>query len=90
MFERITIKALAIELGYKDKRSVIKWCKNNGVRILKFIGSNKRYINKNEFERAISSAIHDENNHTEPEVQSTYHAQGNHEKSFLAILRSLD
>lgn len=50
MLERIYIKDLTIKLNCKDIRSVKNWCNKNDVAILCDIGSNKRYVIKEEFE----------------------------------------
>lgn len=40
------------ELVYKDRRSVWNWCRKMGVRIFCDIGSNRKYLNREEFEFA--------------------------------------
>lgn len=49
MFEFISIKEVGKELDYKDCRSVMKWCNNNGIGIL---GDKRKYVIKIEFEVA--------------------------------------
>jgi len=50
MIPKINIKEAAKELGYKDCRSVKRWCNNHNIKILSDIGSNRQYILKEEFE----------------------------------------
>jgi len=50
MIPKINIKEAAKELGYKDFRSVRRWCDNHNIKILFDFGSNRQYILKEEFE----------------------------------------
>ncbi|MFA6924898.1 MAG: hypothetical protein WC223_11680 [Bacteroidales bacterium] len=50
MNERIYISEIQKNLQYKTRRSVRRWCLNNGLRLLCDIGSNKHYVLKEEFE----------------------------------------
>jgi len=52
MTERIYISDIQSELHYKDRRSVRRWCRNNDVRVLSDIGSNRQYVLKDEYEKA--------------------------------------
>lgn len=54
--ERLYIEDLQKELHYRDRRSVRRWCRNNNVRILSDIGSNKQFVLKEEFERQKSKS----------------------------------
>jgi hypothetical protein len=55
MLERMYIKEIQEKLPFKDRRTLKKWCENNGVGIFTDVGSNRLYILKMEFERAINS-----------------------------------
>lgn len=37
-------------LGYKSRRSALRWCANNGVQILSFHGSPRKYVSLRQFE----------------------------------------
>jgi hypothetical protein len=52
--ERLYLKYALPELNYSDNRSFKKWCSNNGVEIFCDFGSNKRYVLKEDFEKAKS------------------------------------
>jgi len=52
MVERIYISELQKMLHYKDRRSVRKWCRNNGIKVYCDFGSNRQYVLKEEFETA--------------------------------------
>lgn len=52
MIDTIKISEVAAMLDYKDSRSVKKWCANNSVAIISYSGSNKRFVIKDEFEKA--------------------------------------
>jgi hypothetical protein len=52
MIERLYISEIQQKLKYKDRRSVRRWCKNQNVRVLQDIGSNKQFVLKDEFENA--------------------------------------
>lgn len=54
MNERLYIKEIQQELQYRDRRSVRRWCRNNGVKIFCDIGSNRCFVLKEEFEMAKS------------------------------------
>lgn len=49
--ERFYLKDLEKELHYRDRRSVRRWCRNNNVRILCDVGSNKQYVLREEYEK---------------------------------------
>lgn len=100
MSERIYIPEIQSKLPYKDRRSVIRWCAKNGVRLFKDIGSKPLFALKNDFEYAYAP------NRISPEILnstidffSNYHQaqrikapeykpQGEIEKQFLSILQS--
>jgi len=99
--ERLYLKDIQDELHYKDRRSVRRWCRNNGVLILSDIGSNKQYVLKEEFEKAknknyfncfkkISSSQHtfSPNDKICGENMRTYIPQGIHEINFLNCLQN--
>lgn len=50
--ERLTLFEIARKLGYKDLRTVKRWCKNNGVMVLSDIGTKGKYVILKEFEVA--------------------------------------
>ena len=52
MIERVYISELQSDLHYKDRRSARRWCKNQNIRILHDIGSNKQFILRDEYESA--------------------------------------
>jgi len=48
--EIINIRTVAELLGYKNRRSAIRWCINNGVEILNYHGSKRKYVLAKQFE----------------------------------------
>ena len=50
MIERLYINEMKKELKYSDRRSVLKYCHNNGVAVFSDTGSNKQYVLKAEFD----------------------------------------
>jgi hypothetical protein len=52
MIIKIFIKDIAKELGYKDTRSIKRWCDNHNIGILSDFGSNRQYVFKSEYEIA--------------------------------------
>ena len=85
MYDRLYIKEVQIMLQYKDRRSVRRWCSNNGVRILSDYGSNRQFVLKDEFENSLNKIyslhpISAENNKEE------YIPKGTIESDFLSIL----
>lgn len=50
--ECLSLARVATLLGYKDLRSVHKWCRNHSVAILSDQGSRLKYVIKSEFEAA--------------------------------------
>jgi hypothetical protein len=62
MIERIHISEIQGMLHYKDRRSVKRWCHNNGIRILCDIGSNRQYVLKEEFEIAKNKIYYTQKN----------------------------
>ncbi len=52
MEERIYISEIQLMLHYKTRRSVKRWCKNNGIRMYCDFGTNRHYVLKDEFENA--------------------------------------
>ncbi len=46
---RIYINSALLFFEYKDKRSFKRWCQNNGVPLLRDIGTKKLYVNKESF-----------------------------------------
>lgn len=98
--ERLYIKDIQKELHYRDRRSVRRWCRNNNVRILSDIGSNKQFVLREEFERQKSKNYNNKpsdrkftkTNHTYiNNVQKGigYQPQGEYEKEFLSIFTIL-
>lgn len=56
--ERIYIEEATELLGYYDRRSVKRWCHNNGVSMFCDNGSNRLYLILEEFNRAKDRKIH--------------------------------
>jgi hypothetical protein len=50
MNEILTLNEVAEILDYKNRRSAIRWCINNGVEIFNFHGSARKYVLKAQFE----------------------------------------
>jgi hypothetical protein len=55
--EILTLNAVAEKLGYKNRRSAIRWCINNGVEILKYHGTNRKYVLLKQFEWVRSQKV---------------------------------
>ena len=85
MFDRFYTKELQIKLQYKDRRSVRRWCRNNGVRILSDLGSNRQFVLKDEFENALNKIYWEQPTSTENKKEE-YIPQGAIESGFLSIL----
>jgi len=100
MNERLYIKEIQQELQYRDRRSVRRWCRNNGVRILCDIGSNRWFVLKDEFEIAKSKNYHFNkdsfcstqllmsNHNLITERVKEYKPQGKYEKIFFNCLQN--
>ena len=52
MIERLYIKDIQKVLPFRDRRTLKKWCRNNGVEIFCDRGSNRLFVIKAEFELA--------------------------------------
>lgn len=52
MLDRLYINEIQKELPYSDRRTVKRWCENNGVAIFSDNGSNRLFVLKAEFELA--------------------------------------
>jgi hypothetical protein len=90
MKERIYYKDIKLELEYHDTRSIRRWCKNNHVRILSDIGSNKKFVLRSEFEKAINRSYLLKGNEVQISKKDTdYKPQGEYEKQFLSRLINL-
>lgn len=50
MLERLYIKDMREELPFRDRRTLKKWCFNNGVKIFSDIGCNQLFVLRAEFE----------------------------------------
>lgn len=85
MYDRIYIKELQIKLQYIDRRSVRRWCRNNGVRILSDCGSNRQFVLKNEFENALNKIYYLQPTSSD-NYKVKYIPQGTIESGFLSIL----
>lgn len=48
--EILSIKRVTEILGYKSRRSALRWCINNGVEIFSYHGSARKYVLKAQFE----------------------------------------
>ena len=55
--ERLSISQVCDLLGFKDARTVEKWCNNHGVVVLSDTGTKTRYVLKVEFEAARLKAL---------------------------------
>jgi len=102
MIERLYIQDIQIELHYKDRRSVRRWCRNNNVQILSDIGSNKQYVLRDEYEKAksknyckgvgvINSTINflSKKYNIMTQKVNIYKPKGENEKLFLSILQNI-
>ena len=98
MAERVYTTDLQNELRYKDRRSVQRWCKNNGVRLLSDIGCRKQYVLLNEYENAkcmnysisnVTSNFLSQYQNERKEIESKYRPQFENEKRVLSILQNL-
>jgi hypothetical protein len=102
MVERIYISEIQTMLHYKDRRSVRRWCRNNGIRILCDIGSNRQYVLKEEFEIAKNKVYNTNQNGFKSLVQllsqkkninaekvNEYKPIGKYEISFLNCLQNI-
>jgi len=85
MYDRLYIKEVQFKLQYKDKRSVRRWCRNNGVRILTDNGSNRHFVLKDEFENRLDSIYYLHPTSAE-NYKEKYIPQGDKESDFLSIL----
>ncbi len=100
--ERLYLQDLLGELRYRDRRSVRRWCKNNNVRILSDIGSNRQFVLRDEFEkeknkiyrlRSITSYASKKsfyrNRSSHSEKAEEYKPQGEYEKNLLSIFTNI-
>lgn len=46
----MSLKEVADILNYKNRRSAIRWCINNGVEIFSFHGSARKFVIRAQFE----------------------------------------
>jgi hypothetical protein len=100
MTGRIYISEIQSELPYKTRRTVRKWCRNNHVRILSDIGSNKQYALRAEYENAKcrNYHIHQEainssmafSEYSTTEKANEYKPLGEIEGNFLNRLQNLN
>lgn len=100
MTERIYIIEIQNELQYKDRRSVRRWCRNNNVRILSDVGSNRQYALRSEYENAkcknyplhqevFSSSIVNLSKSSKIGKEKEYRPMGRIEESFISHLLNL-
>ena len=102
MTERLYIQDIQKVLQYRDRRSVRRWCSNNNVRILSDVGTNKQFVLKEEFEKAISKNyysnkdvknssinVFEQNSNNNTDKAKIYRPQGEYEKQFLSIFTNL-
>jgi hypothetical protein len=102
MIERLYIQDIQKELQYRDRRSVRRWCCNNGIRLLSDFGSNKQFVLRDEFEKAknksyyisavaINSSLNvfSQNCNNKADKLKQYIPKGENEKKFLSIFTSL-
>lgn len=57
MSEVMSLQEVSTKLNYRDMRSVVKWCRMQGIEILKLDGSNKRFIMRLQFEHAMLKGL---------------------------------
>jgi hypothetical protein len=48
--ETLSLKMVTEILGYRNRRSAIRWCANNGVEIFSYHGSARKFVIKAQFE----------------------------------------
>lgn len=89
-------------LPYHDRRSIRRWCRNNGVRIFNDTGSRLQFVMKDEFEKALGNKysespeivrkrrnIFSERKASVDGITGNYKPQGAIESRFLSILQNL-
>jgi integrase len=76
----ISIYDAAKNLGYDDIRSIKKWCLNKNVAIFEYNGSNKRYVDRIQFEKACEGNIKVQQN------KSTVHIDFAHSRATLPCM----
>jgi hypothetical protein len=86
MLERLYIKELQVLLQYKDIRSIKRWCRNNGVRILSDYGTYKQFVLKNEFENIYNNCQSTLPNKKIKDINKDYLPLGEKESEFLSML----
>ncbi len=86
MLERLYIKELQALLQYKDKRSVKRWCHNNGVRILTDHGTYRQFVLKSDFENVFNNSQSTHPNIRIKNIINDYLPLGEKESDFLSIL----
>lgn len=102
MNERFYISEVQTDLKYKDRRSARRWCKNQSVRILSDIGSNKQYVLRNDFEKAKSrhyypskntlnqtTNIFSQNQNTTEKKEPEHNIQFDNYRRMLSILQNI-
>lgn len=52
MNERLYISEIQADLRYRDRRSVRRWCRNNNVKLISDLGSNRYFVLRQEYEIA--------------------------------------
>lgn len=57
--ERLYIQDIQKELPFRDRRTLKKWCHNNGVGVFTDLGSNRLFVIKAEFEAAKMNQVID-------------------------------
>jgi hypothetical protein len=94
MFDRIDISELQKMLHYRDRRSVKRWCLNNGLRILCDTGSNRQYVIKKELDEVFIKAY--DTGQADPAEQnkkgnkeSKHKSMGAQELRFLTLLQNI-
>ena len=86
MLERLYIKELQVLLQYKDRRSVKRWCHNNGVRILSDYGTYRQFVFRNEFENIYNNSHSTQSNIRIKNINYEYLPLGEKESDFLSML----
>lgn len=75
MQRRLYIKDALHELNYKDRRSLIRWCRNNGVTLKRDAGSKMLYVIKEQF---YAAKLRTENFVLPQEKKETFEAPGSY------------
>lgn len=93
--KRTYFKAIQTELDYKDKRSVLRWCRINGIQTYRDLGTKRYYVLTEQYESILNKIVPQhfiENLKIPPKgtkVIKLMNAKGHHESEFLARLHKI-